>query len=116
MGGDVDFHETLLAEIASGKIADKAQLQKRKIQLCRELHFETLPPNSETLARASDELRPLVKEVLRRKPVRTLSGVAVVVSVIGLTFNIVLMVAGGVLILLFSLVGIAYGIAKERSP
>ncbi|MDD1769709.1 MAG: tRNA uridine(34) 5-carboxymethylaminomethyl modification radical SAM/GNAT enzyme Elp3 [Methanomassiliicoccales archaeon] len=80
MGGDVDFHETLLAEIASGKIADKAQLQKRKIQLCRELHFETLPPNSETLARASDELRPLVKEVLRRKPVRTLSGVAVVAT------------------------------------
>ncbi|HVO78223.1 MAG TPA: tRNA uridine(34) 5-carboxymethylaminomethyl modification radical SAM/GNAT enzyme Elp3 [Methanomassiliicoccales archaeon] len=80
MGGDVDFHETLLAEIASGRIADKAQLQRRKIQLCRELHMETLPPNSETLARASDELKPLVREVLRRKPVRTLSGVAVVAT------------------------------------
>ena len=57
----MDFHETLLEEIASGKIADKAQLQKRKIQLCRELHMETLPPNSETLARASEELRPLVR-------------------------------------------------------
>jgi elongator complex protein 3 len=80
MGGNVDFHETLLEEITSGKVADKAQLQKRKIQLCRELHMETLPPNSETLARASDEVRPLVREVLRRKPVRTLSGVAVVAT------------------------------------
>ncbi|MGD1060830.1 MAG: tRNA uridine(34) 5-carboxymethylaminomethyl modification radical SAM/GNAT enzyme Elp3 [Methanomassiliicoccales archaeon] len=80
MGGNVDFHETLLAEIASGKIADKTQLQKRKIQLCRELRMETLPPNSETLAKASEELRPLVREVLRRKPVRTLSGVAVVAT------------------------------------
>jgi hypothetical protein len=45
-----------------------------------------------------------------------LSLAAVVVSVIGLTFNIVILVGGGILVLLFSLVGIVYGIAKERSP
>lgn len=74
----MDFHDRLLEAIVKGEIKDKASLQRRKIELCRELHLVTLPPNSETLARASPELLPLVKEILRRKPVRTLSGVAAV--------------------------------------
>ena len=37
-----------------------------------------VPPNSETLALVSEEDLPVVEEILRRKPVRTLSGVAVV--------------------------------------
>ncbi|HXZ23926.1 MAG TPA: tRNA uridine(34) 5-carboxymethylaminomethyl modification radical SAM/GNAT enzyme Elp3 [Methanomassiliicoccales archaeon] len=78
MGKDVGYHERLLALIASGEIKDKASLQRKKIELCREFVMETVPPNSETLARAPPELVPVVLEVLRRKPVRTLSGVAVV--------------------------------------
>ena len=75
---DVDYHDRLLRAIASGEVTDKSSLQKKKIELCRELGLSTVPPNSETLARASEELMPLVKSVLRRKDVRTLSGVAVV--------------------------------------
>ena len=78
MGKGVDYHERLLALIASGEVKDKAGLQRKKIELCREFTMDTVPPNSETLARAPPELVPVVLEVLRRKPVRTLSGVAVV--------------------------------------
>jgi elongator complex protein 3 (tRNA carboxymethyluridine synthase) len=78
MGKDVDYHDRLLKAIAEGDITDKASLQKRKIELCRELGLSSVPPNSETLARADEELLPLVRSVLRRKDVRTLSGVAVV--------------------------------------
>ncbi|HUL38975.1 MAG TPA: tRNA uridine(34) 5-carboxymethylaminomethyl modification radical SAM/GNAT enzyme Elp3 [Methanomassiliicoccales archaeon] len=74
----VDYHDRLLKAIADGEITDKASLQRRKIELCRELGLSTVPPNSETLARADGELLPLVRSVLRRKDVRTLSGVAVV--------------------------------------
>jgi hypothetical protein len=51
--------------IAEGEVTDKAS-QKRKIELCRELglHRAAKP---ETLARADDELLPLVRSVLRRR-------------------------------------------------
>ena len=78
MDKDVDYHERLLRAIAEGEVTDKASLQRRKIELCRELGLSSVPPNSETLARADEEMLPLVKAVLRRKDVRTLSGVAVV--------------------------------------
>ena len=74
----MDYHERLLRAIAEGEVTDKASLQRKKIELCRELGLSTVPPNSETLARADEELLPLVRSVLRRKDVRTLSGVAVV--------------------------------------
>ncbi len=78
MDKNVDYHDRLLKAIAEGEVTDKASLQKRKIELCRELGLSTVPPNSETLARADKDLLPLVRSVLRRKDVRTLSGVAVV--------------------------------------
>jgi len=78
MDKGVDYHDRLLKAIVEGEVTDKASLQKRKIELCRELGLSTVPPNSETLARADKELLPLVRSVLRRKDVRTLSGVAVV--------------------------------------
>lgn len=74
----MDYHDRLLKAIADGEVRDKASLQRKKIELCRELGLSTVPPNSETLARADEETLPLVRAVLRRKDVRTLSGVAVV--------------------------------------
>lgn len=78
MRANVDYHDRLLKAIAEGEVKDKAELQRKKLQLCRELKLSTMPPNSETLARADERTLPLVRAILRRKPVRTLSGVAVV--------------------------------------
>ncbi len=60
------------------KIADKDALQRAKVELCRRYALPGVPRNSETLAFASEEEYPFVVNILRRKPVRTLSGVAVV--------------------------------------
>jgi elongator complex protein 3 len=72
------YHQRLLELLTSGEIADKKELLRRKIALCRELKLETVPPNSATLALADENTLAQVKDLLRRKPVRTLSGVAVV--------------------------------------
>jgi elongator complex protein 3 len=74
----VGYHEDLIQMILDGQINDKEELQQAKIELCRRYQLPGVPPNSETLAQVRKEDLPLVEEVLRRKPVRTLSGVAVV--------------------------------------
>ncbi len=64
--------------ILDGEVQDKEGLQRAKIDLCRKYGLPGVPRNSDVLATVSEEDRPKVMEVLRRKPVRTLSGVAVV--------------------------------------
>jgi elongator complex protein 3 len=64
--------------VLSGEIASKEDLQRAKIKLCRELKVDSVPSNSEILEIVSDEDFPQVERILIRKPVRTLSGVAVV--------------------------------------
>ncbi|OPY30329.1 MAG: coproporphyrinogen III oxidase [Methanomassiliicoccales archaeon PtaU1.Bin030] len=72
------FHEDLVRMILDGEIENKERLQQAKIALCRKYGLPGVPRNSEILASVSEEDRPKVQELLRRKPVRTLSGVAVV--------------------------------------
>ncbi len=74
----MDYHDRLIQMIVDGTIKNKDDLQRKKIELCRQLGMNGVPPNSETLARVEDDLLPLVEGILRRKSVRTLSGVAVV--------------------------------------
>ncbi|HEY3420229.1 MAG TPA: tRNA uridine(34) 5-carboxymethylaminomethyl modification radical SAM/GNAT enzyme Elp3 [Methanomassiliicoccales archaeon] len=78
MGETTEYHQKLLRMILDGEITDKDGLQRAKIELCRRYALPGVPRNSDTLALASEEEFPLVLNVLRRKPVRTLSGVAVV--------------------------------------
>lgn len=78
MGETSRYHQDLLRMILGGKIGDKNELQRAKVELCRRYALPSVPRNSETLAFASEEEYPLVIGILRRKPVRTLSGVAVV--------------------------------------
>ncbi len=72
------YHERLIQLIMDGTITDRKTLQAKKIELCRVYGLGSVPPNSETLAAADEEELPIVERVLRRKPVRTLSGVSVV--------------------------------------
>ena len=73
-----EYHKKLLRMILDGEITDKDGLQRAKVELCRKLALPGVPRNSETLATASVDEYPRVIGILRRKPVRTLSGVAVV--------------------------------------
>ncbi|TLN04332.1 tRNA uridine(34) 5-carboxymethylaminomethyl modification radical SAM/GNAT enzyme Elp3, partial [bacterium] len=74
----MDYHERLLGMILDGTIRDRMSLQMAKMALSKEYGLERVPPNSETLAKADPAVLPIVERLLRRKPVRTLSGVAVV--------------------------------------
>lgn len=73
-----EYHQRLISLILEGEVSDKSELQRRKIELCRELGLSSIPPNSATLKWADEDVLPLLIPLLQRKPVRTLSGVAVV--------------------------------------
>ena len=56
----------------------REEVQRIKAQVARELKLSRLPSNAEILSYASQEEREALLPLLKRKPVRTLSGIAVV--------------------------------------
>ena len=81
MSSDValqEYHHELVQRLLDGRIQDKDALQRAKIELCRRYRLSRVPPNSETLALLGDKELGDAELILQRKPVRTLSGVAVV--------------------------------------
>src|SRR3989338_5319377 len=72
-----NYSKQIISEILSGKIADLKQLNERKMQLSRELMIPRLPKNTDILAYAKRKTPKLIS-FLGIKPVRTLSGIAVV--------------------------------------
>lgn len=67
--------ETLAKEVLDGKI-DKEELEKRKLELCGKHNLEKVPGNSDVMNAAPQGQREDVAKVIRRKPMRTASGVA----------------------------------------
>lgn len=74
----MDPNRKIIDSIVSGEINTPDHLQKAKVQMCKEFGLAELPKNSEILASCPDDLRESVLPLLRKKPTRTLSGVAVV--------------------------------------
>ncbi|NLL94366.1 MAG: tRNA uridine(34) 5-carboxymethylaminomethyl modification radical SAM/GNAT enzyme Elp3 [Thermoplasmatales archaeon] len=68
----------LIDGIVSGEIPTREDVQKRKLALCAEHSLPDVPPNSAILAFADPDELECVGPLLLKKPVRTLSGVAVV--------------------------------------
>ncbi|MEE9115379.1 MAG: tRNA uridine(34) 5-carboxymethylaminomethyl modification radical SAM/GNAT enzyme Elp3 [Thermoplasmata archaeon] len=73
----VDHFQRIIDSIVAGEIRTPDQLQRAKHQACREYGLKELPTNSEILAVCPEEFRERVLPILRKKPTRTLSGVAV---------------------------------------
>lgn len=74
----MDYHEVcskLAEEIESGCIQTRSQLDRRKIELCREYRLPRLISNPEILAVSYSKR---VRALVQRKPTRTISGVAVI--------------------------------------
>jgi elongator complex protein 3 len=67
----------IIDSIVSGEICTPDQLQRAKVQLCKDYALEELLTNSEILEGCPEDLRETVLPLLRKKPTRTLSGVAV---------------------------------------
>jgi len=78
----MDFYNDIIQEILSQNIVSKEQLHRLKIELCKTYSLKTIPSNSSILAHIplglSEDDTKLLISVLRKKPMRTISGVAIV--------------------------------------
>lgn len=68
----------IIDEILAGKIRNKKELEKVKLQACRDFKLMEFMSNSLILEAATSEERRIISPLIRKKPTRTISGVAVV--------------------------------------
>ena len=68
----------IILAIKDGAIKDREDIQRMKLELCDELGLADVPPNSSILKEVAPEDRKLLEPFLIKKPMRTMSGVAVV--------------------------------------
>jgi len=69
--------EEILSQIIKGRIRDKFGLQDFKKKIAIKFHLKELPSDSDLLEHSGSH-REKVIDILRRKPTRTMSGVAVI--------------------------------------
>jgi elongator complex protein 3 len=78
MFSGMNIYEEISEKISSGEIANGEQLQKIKVKLSKKYGMDRVPSNSEILN--SGYLDKKAGDILRLKPTRTISGVAVVAA------------------------------------
>jgi len=78
----MSFYSEITNLICSKKIQSKEELHKTKIKLCKKYKIDSIPADSMILAKLpddfSDEEMETMVSVLRKKSMRTISGVAIV--------------------------------------
>ncbi len=72
------YYDEIIDAIKSGKIQTKDEIHKMKIVLCRKYPMDSIPSDADILAHVDEEDYELLVPFLMIKPVRTISGVAVV--------------------------------------
>ncbi len=75
---DVKVYHAILNKITRGELTNVRELAQAKIRACREFGLTEPPSNSELLAASTAEERNKVLQLLRLKPVRSISGVSVI--------------------------------------
>ena len=82
MSAIMDFYSEIINQILSKKIKTKEELHKTKVKLCKKYNFKKVPPDSEILSKLPNDLSDIEMEnmisLLRKKSMRTISGVAIV--------------------------------------
>jgi hypothetical protein len=74
----------LLDKVLRGEIQDPEQLVQAKKKVCKDHKLSSLPTNADIIISGNEEEQLLVRDFLRKKPVRTISGVAVVAAMTSL--------------------------------
>ncbi len=69
---------SIIDDILDGKITARKQLEVKKRQLCRDLKLSKFMSNADILEYAKPEEKEIVSAIVKKKPTRTISGVAVV--------------------------------------
>ncbi len=68
----------LLEKIKTGDISDKKELEQEKRKTSKKYNLSRVPSNAEILEIAEEDEKDKVLPILRRKPVRSISGVSVI--------------------------------------
>ncbi|MBC7118429.1 MAG: tRNA uridine(34) 5-carboxymethylaminomethyl modification radical SAM/GNAT enzyme Elp3 [Methanobacteriaceae archaeon] len=68
----------IIEEIVKGKIKTREELENLKRRVCNDLKLKKFIGNSTILKYATKKERKIIEELLRKKPTRTISGVAIV--------------------------------------
>ncbi len=68
----------IINDIVEGNITTRKELEVRKRQLCRDLKLSRFMSNADILEFAKPEEKEIVSGILKKKPTRTMSGVAIV--------------------------------------
>lgn len=68
----------IIEDILNGKISTRRDLEVEKRQLCRDLKLSKFMSNADILKYAEPEEKEIVSGILKKKPTRTMSGVAIV--------------------------------------
>ena len=68
----------IIEDILDGKISTRRDLEVEKRQLCRDLKLSKFMSNADILKFATPEEKEIVSGILKKKPTRTMSGVAIV--------------------------------------
>ena len=68
----------IIDDILKGKISTRRDLEVSKRQLCRDLKLSKFMSNADILEYARPEEKEIVSAILKKKPTRTMSGVAIV--------------------------------------
>lgn len=70
----------ILEMVMEKKVTDVRQLNEAKKKLAKKYRLSCLPKNADIIISGNEEEQEAVRDILRRKPVRTISGVAVIAA------------------------------------
>jgi elongator complex protein 3 len=70
----------ILDMVLDGSIKDEKELNSAKKKIAKDFHLSTLPKNADIIISGNDNEQEIARAVLQRKPVRTISGVAVIAA------------------------------------
>jgi elongator complex protein 3 len=73
-----EAYRFIIKEILGGNIKTRADLEKAKLKACRDNRLQKFMSNSQILEKATPEERLIIAPIIKKKPTRTLSGVAIV--------------------------------------
>lgn len=74
----MNYFEEIIEAILSGRVSTGDELHREKVRLCKVHKMDHIPGNPEILGYANESQMELLEPFLKIKPVRTISGVAVV--------------------------------------
>ena len=73
-----EAYSFIIKKILEGKIKTREDLEKGKLKACRDYSLQKFMSNAQILEKATPEERIIIAPIIKKKPTRTLSGVAIV--------------------------------------